>query len=91
MDKEFRYGTPVKPDEMPRSRKRHLQYDECLEEFLDSGQRFWRVNLEALPSRKPRVILSSLKWRIRKKEQFRNIKAFMSKNQIYLESEKTSV
>ena len=84
--KKFRYGLPVSPKEFPQPRKRLPQYDECLKEFLKSGEKYWKVNIDELPSKKPRVVLSSLKWRIKNKpERFKNIRVFMSKNQIYLE------
>jgi len=66
-------------------RKRLPQYDWCLSEFLKSGDKYWKVKIEELPSKKPRVILSSLKWRIKNKSEFKGIKAFMSKGKIYLE------
>jgi len=40
-------------------------------------------------SRKPRVVLSSLKWRVKNKQEFKGIRAFMHKNKVYLEKEKT--
>lgn len=83
--KPFKYGKPVGPEEMPKPRKRLPQYDECLREFLASGYRYWEVNIDALPSKKPRVVLSSLKWRIKNKPEFRNVRVFMHKNKIYLE------
>jgi len=58
-----------------------------LREFLSSGDQFWRVNIESLPSNNPKVVLSSLKWRIKNKEEFenKNIRVFVRKNHIYLE------
>jgi hypothetical protein len=85
--KKFKYGAPVNPEVMPKPRKRLPQYDECLKEFLESGHAHWEVDIETLPSQKPRVVLSSLKWRIENKEEFHNIKVFMHKNKIYLERE----
>jgi hypothetical protein len=86
--KKLKYGEPINPEEMPKPRKRLPEYDECLREFLESGQTCWRVNLKALPSKNNRVILSSLKWRIRNKPEFKDIQVVMSKNQIYLEKVK---
>ena len=87
--KRFRYGVPVSPEEMPKPRKRLPQYDECLKEFLESRHKYWKVNIDRLPSKKPRVVLSSLKWRIKNKpKRFKNIRVFMSKNNIYLEKVK---
>ena len=63
---EFKYGKPASPV-AAKPKKRLPQYDEALEEFLKSGYNNWEVNLEALPSKKPRVVLSSLKWRIKNK------------------------
>ncbi|MEM2741974.1 MAG: hypothetical protein QXD95_07490 [Nitrososphaeria archaeon] len=86
MDKKtFKYGKPLSPTEMPKPRKRLPQYDECLKEFLESGYKYWEVNMDALPSKKPRVILSSLKWRVKNKPEFKNIRVFMYKGKIYLE------
>jgi hypothetical protein len=45
--------------------------------------------MSAFPSKEPRVILSSFKWRIKNKPEFNGIKAFMHKNKIYLEKIKT--
>ena len=87
-EKKFRYGTPISPSEMPTPRKRLPQYDECLREFLNSGYSHWEVDMDALPSHNPRVVLSSLKWRIENKEEFHSIRVFMHKNMIYLEKEK---
>jgi len=83
--RKFRYGKPVSPKEMPKPRKRLPQYDECLREFLKAEYTHWEVDINALPSKKPRVVLSSLKWRIKNKPEFKNIRVFMSKNKIYLE------
>ena len=85
---EFKYGKPVSSEEIPKPRRRLPQYDECLEEFLKSGYDLWQVNINALPSKKPRVILSSLKWRIKHRSKFKNIHVFMHKNKIYLEKVK---
>lgn len=84
-EKKFKYGKPVRPNEMPKTRKILPQYDECLKEFLESGYNHWEVNMEALPSKKPRVILSSLKWRVKNKPELKNIRVIMNKNKIYLE------
>ena len=83
-EKKFRYGVPISPSEMPEPRKRLPQYDECLREFLDSGQNYWEVDMSSLPSQKSRVVLSSLKWRIKNKAEFEGIQAIMQKNKIYL-------
>lgn len=88
-ENKFRYGGPISPKEMPKPRKRLPQYDECLREFLGSGHAHWKVNIDVLPSKNIRVILSSLKWRTNKPE-FRNIRVVMSKNQIYLEKVKNN-
>jgi len=42
-----------------------------------------------LPSKNPRTVLSSLKWRTRNKSEFKGIRAFMNKGKIYVEKEKT--
>lgn len=73
------------PKEFPQPRKRLPEYDECLREFLDSGQIRWKVNIEALPSNEPKIVLSSLKWRTKNIEQFKNIRVFMNDNQVFLE------
>jgi hypothetical protein len=86
--KEFKYGAPVSPEVMPKPRKRLPQYDECLKEFLSSGHNHWEVDIDALPSQKPRVVLSSLKWRVRNNEEYKDVRVIMSKNKIYLEREK---
>lgn len=86
--KKFKYGVPVAVDVMPQPRKRLPQYDECLKEFLDSGHDNWEVVVNALPSQNPRVVLSSLKWRIKNKSEFKDIKAIMKDNRIYLTREK---
>ena len=85
MSKKYRYGAPVRPNEVPKQRRRLPQYDECLREFLNSGDYFWRVDIESLPSNKLKVILSSLKWRIENKPEFKHIQVFVRKNRIYLE------
>jgi len=84
-NKLFRFGKPVSSKEMPKPRKRLPQYDECLREFLESGHSHWEVDINALPSQKPRVVLSSLKWRIKNKPEFKDIGIFMYKNKIYLQ------
>ena len=88
-EKQFKYGKPVAPKRMPKPRRRLPQYDECLREFLKSGYSSWEVNMDALPSKDPRVILSSLKWRIKNKPEFKGIKAIMHKQKIYLKKEKS--
>lgn len=85
MSKKYKYGATVRPKEVPKQRRRLPQYDECLREFLNSGDQFWRVNSESLPSDKPKVILSSLKWRIKNKPEFKHIRVFVRKKHIYLE------
>lgn len=82
------YVSPIRSQEMPKARERLPQYDECLREFLQSNYANAKVNIETLPSKKPKVILSSLKWRIKHKEEFRGINVVMSKNEIYLEKVK---
>jgi hypothetical protein len=82
----FRYGMPVSNVEKPRPRKRLPEYDECLDEFLRSGSSTWKVNADAFPSKKVKVILSSLKWRVNHVERFKGIDVFLSKNQIYLKN-----
>jgi len=86
--KGFKYGKPIGSEEMPKQRKRLPQYDECLREFLKSGYNHWEVNISTLPSQNPRVVLSSLKWRIKNKPEFKGIRAIMHKNKIFLEREK---
>jgi hypothetical protein len=83
--REISYISPISSDEMPKARERLPQYDECLREFLKSNYLNAKVNIETLPSRKPKVILSSLKWRIRHNKKFSGIRVVMSKNEIYLE------
>jgi hypothetical protein len=74
--------------EKPKPRKRLPQYDECLDEFIKSGDDIWQVQADALPSKKVKVILSSLKWRVNHVDKFKGINIFLSKNQIYLEKVK---
>lgn len=81
----FKYGKPMDAEKVARRRKRLPQYDECLREFLDSGSEAWIVDIKELPSNDPRVVLSSLKWRIKHFDEFKGIRAFMSKGKIYLE------
>ena len=85
MSKKYKYGAPVRPDKVPKQRRRLPQYDECLREFLSSGDQFWRVDIKALPSDNPKVIVSSLKWRTKHKAEFERIRVFARKNHIYLE------
>jgi hypothetical protein len=82
---QFKYGRPISSNKMPKPRKRLPTYDECLREFLKSGHSNWVVNIDSLPSKSSRVALSSLKWRIKHKPEFKEIKAIMYKNKIYLE------
>lgn len=79
----FIYGKPIDPKKV--GRKRLPQYDECLTEFLNSGSKAWIVDINALPSKDPRVVLSSLKWRIKRFSEYKGIRAFMSEGKIYLE------
>jgi len=83
--KEFKYGEPISPEEMPKPRRRLPQYDECLREFLRSGYDYWKVNLDSLPSKDPKVVLSSLKWRVKHKKEFKNIRVIMHNGKIFLE------
>jgi hypothetical protein len=87
-NKEFKYGMAVSNVEKPKPRKRLPQYDECLNEFLKSEDDIWQVKADAFPSKKIKVILSSLKWRVNHVERFKGISVFLSKNQIYLEKVK---
>lgn len=89
--KKIEYGTTVRKDQLPKPTKRLPQYDDCLKAFLKSGSDLWRVNMDALPSKNIRVVLSSLRWRKEHRPEFKDIKVFMRKNQVYLEREKTSV
>lgn len=86
--KKFKYGVPVDAHVMPQPRKRLPQYDECLREFLGSGHSHWEVDMNALPSQDSRVVLSSLKWRVKNKSEFKGIQAIMHGNKIYLTREK---
>jgi len=85
MSKKFKYGKPVSKEEMPKP-KRLPEYDECLREFLNSGHDYWEVNIDTMPSKNIKVILSSLKWRIKNKPEFKNknIRVFSKKNRVYL-------
>ncbi|GAH38879.1 unnamed protein product [marine sediment metagenome] len=83
--KSYKYGAPVDATKASQRRKRRPEYDECLSEFLNSKEKYWKVNIEALPSSKPRVVLSSLKWRIKNKPEFERVKAFMNKSEVYLQ------
>ena len=81
-----KYGKPISAENMPKSRVKRLpQYDEALKEFLEAKSNYYEVNLEALPSSNVRVVLSSLKWRIKNNSEFSCIKAVMHDNKIYLE------
>ena len=81
---QFKFGKPANPVAV-KPKKRLPQYDEALQEFQKSGYDNWEVNMDAFPSNKPRVILSSLKWRVKNKEEFGKIRVFMYQNKIYLE------
>lgn len=81
----FKYGKPMDPGKVSRRKRRLPQYDECLREFLSSGNKYWLVDINALPSNNPRVVLSSLKWRVKNKPEFKGASVFMSKNEVYLE------
>jgi hypothetical protein len=81
-----KYGKAIAPSEMPHSKVKRLpQYDEALAEFLASNSTFYEIDIESLPSQNARVVLSSLKWRIKNKTEFSCIKAVMSKGKIFLE------
>lgn len=83
--RNFKYGRPIDAKKVASRRKRLPQYDECLREFLNSDSEAWIVDITELPSKEPRVVLSSLKWRIKHFDEFKGVKAFMSKGEIYLE------
>jgi hypothetical protein len=85
MNKKYKYGTPIPREDLPQGPRRLPQYDECLREFLASGHDVWKVNIDALPSQDIRVVLSSLKWRINNKPEFKNIRTFLREGKIYLE------
>ena len=81
----YTYGKPIAKDKMPKARKRMPQYDLCLNEFLASQSNCWEVNMEALPSKNERTVLSALKWRINNNPKYNEIKAVMSNGKIFLE------
>jgi hypothetical protein len=81
-----KYGKPISSEKMPKSKVKRLpQYDEALKEFLDSGSNYYEVILESLPSHDVRVVLSSLKWRVKNNSEFKNIKIVMHEGKIFLE------
>jgi len=82
--KSYKYGSPVNKEKIPKAKRRLPQYDECLREFVASGHEIWKVNINALPTKDVKVILSSLNWRIKHNAEFRNIQVFSRKNQVYL-------
>jgi hypothetical protein len=83
-----KYFKPITSDKMPKPRTRLPQYDMCLEEFLASNSNYGEVNLEALPSKNERIVLSSLKWRINNNPSFKGIRAIMHDKKIFLEKVK---
>ena len=85
MSKKRKYGTPVNKEKIAKLKRRLPQYDECLKDFLASGDEMWKVNIDALPSPNIRVILSSLKWRTGNKPEFKGIHVFSRKKNVYLE------
>ena len=81
-----KYGKSISSDKMPQSKVKRLpQYDEALREFLASKSDYYEINTDALPSKNVRVVLSSLKWRVKNKSEFKGIKVVMSKSKIFLE------
>jgi len=84
-EEKSKYGTPLTAEELPEPGKRLPQYDDCLKDFLKSDSTYWKVNIDALPSKKLRVVLSSLKWRTKHRPEFRNVRVFMRKKNIFLE------
>jgi hypothetical protein len=85
MSKKSKYGTPVSREKVSKLKRRLPQYDECLKEFLKSRDEVWRVNIDALPSKNIKVILSSLKWRTKNKPEYSSIHIFSRKKEVYLE------
>lgn len=85
MSSNHKYGKPIGAKEMPKPKRRLPQYDECLEEFLNSIDNYWEVNLDTLPSKNVMIILSSLKWRIKNNSKYENITVVMSKGKIFLQ------
>ena len=83
-NKKFKYGEPLKESQLPEPTKRLPQYDDCLSEFLSSKSNLWKVNIDALPSKNIRVVISALKWRINHRPDYRGIRVFMRHNQVYL-------
>jgi hypothetical protein len=84
-----KYGKPISSDKMPKSKVKRLpQYDEALREFLASESDYYEVNLAAFPSQNVRVILSSLKWRVKNNADFKNVRVVMNKGKIFLEKVK---
>jgi hypothetical protein len=84
-ENEIEYGKPVRRDQLPKPTKRLPEYDECLRAFLKSKSDLWQVNIDALPSKNIRVVLSSLNWRIKHRSDFGNIRVFMRNKNVYLE------
>lgn len=70
---------------MPKPRKRMPQYDACLNEFLAFEGNYWEVNMDALPSKDERTVLSAFKWRIKNNPKFKDIKTVMHNGKIFLE------
>jgi len=87
---KHKYVQPISSEEFLMSTRRLPQYDECLKEFIESEDEICRVNIAALPSKNSRVVLSSLKWRIKTKPAFKNIRIFLRKGNIYLEKVKNN-
>lgn len=83
VEENFKYGKPIaKP---PKGGKRLPQYDECLREYLSSKSNYWEVNLDALPSQKIMIILSSLRWRVKTNpSEYGNVRVIMRDKKIYL-------
>lgn len=84
MSKKYRYGKPIEESDLPGTRRRFPQYDQCLKEFLDSGRELWEVNTATLPASDVKIILSSLKWRVRNRPEFSGIRVFSRRNKVFL-------
>jgi len=80
----FKYGEPVESVPEVR-RKRYNEYDECLEEFLASGAKVWKVNMDSLPKTTYSSRVSSFRYRVFNYPRYRNIGVFSYKGNIYLQ------
>ena len=78
--KEYKW---IIPEELPRPvrPKKRVEYDEAIDEFLDSNLKSARVNI---PNVKPKTLYATLQTRIRMRKLRDKIRVIKRKDKVFL-------